>query len=229
MTLHVLVITQQGGPRLQTCIRSIEEQLQSAERIVIVHSKPLQSPVTHTCLYSDGFYGYAHAVNLGLSSIPYAHWLILNDDTRLDPQCLSTLREKLSVPAIYQPQIRFMDHPDRIENAGHWLFPDGFNIARGRGRQTSLHLPTQIPVFSGAAALLHSSVIEKVGAFDEDLHSFGEDVDWSLRALRKGFPIEYVPSAIVYHKLGATYGRSSRQKAQWVEWMAGGPLNQQQF
>ena len=47
--------------------------------------------------------------------------------------------------------------------------------------------------------------------------SFGEDVDWSLRALRYGFSIQYVPTAIIYHMLGASFGRGGRQKAYLVE------------
>ncbi|MEC7985508.1 MAG: glycosyltransferase family 2 protein [Myxococcota bacterium] len=218
MTIHILIITRNGGELFEKCLRSVEKQLQSSDRIVIVHSAPLRKPLfTHKSIYTHGFRGYAHAVNVGISSIPYSHWLILNDDTCLEPNCVEVLRKQLFRPAIYQPQIRSMNSPSRIENAGHWIFLDGFNIARGRGALPSLELPKYLPVFSGASALLHKTVIEQVGAFDEDLHSFGEDVDWSLRAIRKGFPIQYVPEAIVYHKLGATFGRSSRQKARWVE------------
>ena len=45
--------------------------------------------------------------------------------------------------------------------------------------------------------LLTREVIEAVGAFDEDLEAFGEDVDLSLRARRRGFPLRYVPEARV--------------------------------
>ena len=55
--------------------------------------------------------------------------------------------------------------------------------------------------------LLTRELLEAVGPFDEDLEAFGEDVDLSLRARRRGFPLRYVPEARIEHALGRCIGR----------------------
>ena len=60
-------------------------------------------------------------------------------------------------------------------------------------------------------------ILAQVGVFDGDFGAYGEDLDLSLRAIRKGFNIRHVPRALVTHNLGATYGRTSPRKVFLVE------------
>lgn len=214
--ISAVVCTARGGETLENCITSMRRQ--SLARIVVVHSYPLS--IQHSdihYIYTRGYYGYAYAVNVGLSVIPNGDVLILNDDVFLEPDCVASLKAASRDHDILQPQILLYDQPEYLENAGHWLHYDGGNIARGRGRHRTLSLPESILVFSGAAVLLSRAAILRVGAFDEDLFSFGEDLDWSLRALRLGFRIRYVAQARVRHKLGGSHGRDGFQKGLWVE------------
>ena len=81
------------------------------------------------------------------------------------------------------------------------------NVARGRGT-TPPTSPTA-GAFSGAAVCFTPEVLETVGLFDAEFGAYGEDLDLSLRAVRMGFLIRYVPAAEVTHELGATYGRTT--------------------
>jgi GT2 family glycosyltransferase len=49
-------------------------------------------------------------------------------------------------------------------------------------------------------------LFEAVGGFDEDFQANLEDLDLSFRAQLYGFKCRYVPTAILYHKMGATLG-----------------------
>ena len=157
---------------------------------------------------------FAPAANLGLSVMGKRAVVLLNDDTRPDPHFLETLAAAASEPGIYQPRILLED--GTVDNTGHRLFWDGFNIARDRGTLTTRSAEA-CGAFSGAAVLFTPEVLAEVGFFDEEFGAFGEDVDLSLRATRRGFPIRHVPEAIITHRLGATYGRTSPRKIFLVE------------
>src|SRR5262249_17768817 len=57
---------------------------------------------------------------------------------------------------------------------------------------------------SGAFLLVRRSVIDAVGAMDEQFFMFNEDVDWCRRMKLAGHGIVYVPDAIVVHHIGAS-------------------------
>ena len=56
------------------------------------------------------------------------------------------------------------------------------------------------------AALFRRTVFETVGALDEDFVAYYDDVDLAFRAQLAGFGCVYEPTAICYHKRGATSG-----------------------
>jgi GT2 family glycosyltransferase len=70
----------------------------------------------------------------------------------------------------------------------------------------------------GAALLLRRRALEEVGAFDESLFMYGEDLDWCWRARDAGWEIWFTPDAVVRH-VGNASGRQrygDRQPAAWI-------------
>ena len=68
--------------------------------------------------------------------------------------------------------------------------------------------------------LIHRSVIDQVGAFDENLRQAGEDTDLFRRIREAGIDAWYNPRAIVWHRipgyrLTAEYQRWSSQRTGW--------------
>jgi len=214
--LDVLIVTHRAGLLLAECVAAVQAQTWKAARVVVVVSSdaPVTLPQGVELIRTKGPMDFAPAANLGLSAVGERPVVLLNDDTRPDPQFLETLAAASTEPGIYQPRILLED--GTVDNTGHRLFWDGFNIARDRGALT-LRSAERCGAFSGAAVLFTPEVLEEVGCFDEDFGAFGEDVDLSLRATRQGFPIHYVPEAIVTHRLGATYGRTNPRKIFLVE------------
>lgn len=51
----------------------------------------------------------------------------------------------------------------------------------------------------GAAILIRRECLRDVGGLDEGMFLFSEDVDWCLRCWQSGWPIHYVPQAVVIH------------------------------
>ena len=216
LSIDVLIVTHKGGSLLEKCLKSVQEQTLAPHQTVVVVSSnaPLSPPkeiqVVRTRTPSD----FAPAANLGLRRLGDRPVVLLNDDTELSPTFLEQLACSYKGPGIYQPRILCPD--GTIDNTGHWIFVDGFNIARDRG--TTAKRPAEpCGAFSGAAVMFSPEVLSQVGVFDDDFGAYGEDLDLSLRAIRRGFTIHHVPQATVTHQLGATYGRSSARKVFLVE------------
>jgi len=214
--IDALVVTHRGGDLLDQCLCALSNQTMAPSRIVVVVSSDVQVEVPpgvdvlRTSTPSD----FAPAANLGLSALGDRPVVLLNDDTTPHPKFIAELIAAVDEPGIYQPRILLPD--GRIDNTGHWLFWDGFNVARGRGTHAT-ELSERAGAFSGAAVCFTPEILSTVGLFDADFGAYGEDLDLSLRAIRMGFPIRYVPEAIVTHELGATYGRVSPSKIYRVE------------
>ncbi len=223
--VSAVIVTHRGGDLLGACLDALAPQLHARDELLVVVSarsgqadlSPAQGRARVLELGENP--GYARAANAGLAQARGDALLVLNDDTRALPGFVPALRLAAREPGLYQPRILLDDGSGRLDNTGHGLFPDGFNWAIGREDHDGpdYDAPRQVGACSGAALGLHRRVYDLVGAFDEDLESYGEDVDLSLRARRQGFPLRYVPDARIAHLLGATYGRYGARKCYLVE------------
>jgi GT2 family glycosyltransferase len=59
-----------------------------------------------------------------------------------------------------------------------------------------------VRMLSGAALLVRRKVIDDVGGFDERFHMYGEDTEWALRIVRRGWLMIFQPEAVVTHHGG---------------------------
>lgn len=219
----MVVVTHFGGSILIDCVNSIVPQLEDCDELFVVVSNERGSAeldgVDAELIELGCNVGFAAAANVGIKASSGVGILLLNDDTVADGALLQSLRPYIDKEGIYQPRITLADGSGRIDNTGHGLYPDGFNWAIGREDADGeiYDEPREVGACSGAAMLIHRSVIDKIGLFDESFHSFGEDIDLSLRAKRAGFALRYVPEARISHHLGASYGRYGLKKLFWIE------------
>jgi len=166
--------------------------------------------------------GYGAALNVGIRAARGRYLCVLNNDTELDPDCLSSLfaaAECHPGAGSFAPKILAFDDRRYIDNIGHVLYADG--LSRGRGRlevdRGQYDRDEDILLFSGCAALLRREMLDDIGLFDEDLFAYCEDTDLGLRAQLAGWRCRAVPSAIVYHKYSASTAHYSPMKAFLVE------------
>jgi GT2 family glycosyltransferase len=107
---------------------------------------------------------------------------------------------------------------------GYILDTTGVTISKsGRARDRGQHEVdvgqydslTNVDAVSGAGAMYRRSVLQttryslqtKAEFFDEDFHSYWEDVDLAWRMTNAGWKCAYVPSAVGYHGRGAGSSR----------------------
>lgn len=134
--------------------------------------------------------------------------MLLNNDTELEPGALEALlgavraRPEFRIAA---PQMVRFAAPEVVDNRGIWLDWAGLfrQVDSGRARTPG---PRTFEVFgpSGGAALIHRSVIDAVGLFDESLFAYLEDGDFACRARARGFRCIYVAPSVVRHHGSAT-------------------------
>lgn len=139
--------------------------------------------------------GFEHALMEGSEYI-----CVLNNDVVASPDLITQLattarsRPELGVVAatLYDPGW------SRVQNAGQVV-----NMMTGRVR--TLRRPSRSVrpwerfFVCGAAILIRTSVIKRIGGFDRRLFLFWEDADFCLRAVQAGFKIEVAEGAKAIH------------------------------
>jgi len=157
--------------------------------------------------------GFAEANNIGYSKSKGKYILFLNNDTKVTKNFLSELvkgfddNKKI---AGFQSKILLMDDLRYLDSVGSFLTHSGFLYHYGANKRDSKKYNKQIPIFSakGASMVFRKDVLEKTSlngnVFDSDYFAYFEETDLCHRIWLAGFNIEYLPTALIYHKGGGT-------------------------
>jgi GT2 family glycosyltransferase len=159
--------------------------------------------------------GFAPAVNRAIDPLTREPDIkaifLLNNDVVLDRDAGGGLWQSIAGDRIAGacPLITYVDPPDRI-----WY--GGGEVALWRGHVGHRHIragaasvergvgPTGY--LTGAAAMLQTDALRDVGLLDERFSFYGEDVDWSLRARRRGWQLLFDSRVRVAHRVSASIG-----------------------
>lgn len=152
--------------------------------------------------------GYAGNNNIGIRAAieQGAEWiLVLNDDTVLDPACLSSLikvAETDPAVGILGPMVYHFDEPQIIQTAGgslgrSWTI---WHLGQDEYDRGQFDTVRDVDWISGCAILVRSALVEQVGMLDADYFLYWEEVEWCVRARKMGWRISHVPQAKLWHK-----------------------------
>ena len=161
--------------------------------------------------------GFAKASNIGakFAEIVGTEWvMLLNNDTTVAPEMFCELRkfrdEHPSFLAI-TPQIRQYQQRNRVLNCGGDLTYFGSQKYKFEGEDASA-VPrssfSAVTFITGCALLFK---YKTTGLLTEDFFFGEEDYEFALRMKKLGVPMACAYDAIVYHKLGTTIKKSSKQ------------------
>ena len=149
--------------------------------------------------------GFAGAVNAGIAQAHSPYVVLLNSDTRADPNWLRCLVERMDqsppdVGALASQMLRLAD-PSLIDDAGDELTWYGAARKRGHG-QPATNYNDECEVFSicAGASLYRREFLEQIGGFDDSFFAYLEDVDVGLRGRLLGYRYFYIPTAKVLHE-----------------------------
>jgi GT2 family glycosyltransferase len=133
--------------------------------------------------------------------------LLLNNDTVVDPNFLTELvkvAEGDSQIGVVGPKILYHDQPNRIWCAGGKInFWTGITPLIGKNEVDNGKFDRieEIDFASGAALLIKSEVIRKIGLLNDIYFAYYEETEWCTKAGKSGFRVVYVPKARVWHKI----------------------------
>ncbi len=152
--------------------------------------------------------GYAGNNNVGIREAVNrkADWiLVLNEDTILDPNCLSELvqvAEGNPATGIVGPMVYHYDEPNTIQSAGGVLgkYWQSQHLAQNEQDCGQFQTPHAVEWISGCAIMVRRAVIEQVGMLDASFFIYWEETEWCIRASRAGWQIVQVPQAKIWHK-----------------------------
>jgi len=159
--------------------------------------------------------GFAQAVNIGVKVCCGEYMILINNDTKVDPNCLEYLvktADKNSQVGMVACKMLNFYNPKLIDSAGDYIDAVGHANNLGLGEKDGEKFSKEGSVFlvTGGGGLFKREVFEKIGFFDPDYFAYFEDVDFCLRAQLAGFRARFEPKAVVYH---IHKGTSNRNKA----------------
>jgi len=216
--VSVIVVTYNGEDYIERCLDSIRRQSYKNTEVLCVdnHStdntvnlvKEKSPEVRIMALKKNGH--YAGGINKGLERAKGRYFLILNQDTELDKDCVRKLVEKAqsaSKAGAVVPEMKFARLHCFINGIGNQINnrswgTDNFIYCVDIGQFEELK---EVPSACFGAVLLSREAVGDVGSVDENYGSFYEDVDWSLRCWFQGWKVVPEPEALVYHEFGGSY------------------------
>lgn len=224
MTRVTVVIPSWNGEKLlKSCLGSLEDQTyRDFETVVVDNGSTDQTTElvrTHfprvKLIRLGQNLGFATAVNRGILMTESEYLILLNNDTKVDPRCLSflvrTADEFPEAGMVAAKMLNFFD-PQLIDGAGGYIDAVGHANTIGYGKKDGAEFrePREVFLVSGGGSLIKRWVFNTVGLFDEDYFAYFEDVDLCLRAQLQGISARFEPKAVIYHIHKAT---SSKNKA----------------
>ncbi|MCL4826275.1 MAG: glycosyltransferase family 2 protein [Caldilinea sp.] len=161
--------------------------------------------------------GYAGGNNLGMRHA-LAHGadllFLVNNDTRLDPHCVTALVEEIQRAPIcgaVGPMVYTWDNWQTISSAGgvvDWAAADAINVGVGEIDQGQ-YPPRSVDFVNGCGIMVSKAAIERVGLIDERFFMYWEETDWCLRMREAGLDVRFQPTAKMQHKAPLTWQQQS--------------------
>ncbi len=201
--LSVIIVNYNTAELLAKCLRSIEADAPCKTEIVVVDNASRDSSVKLVreefpdvrLIANNHNSGFAKANNQAAKGTTGRYLYFLNPDTELKP-------------GAFQSMLNFMDsHPD-IGLAGTRIVnPDGspqpsveMHYPGERSAKNDLiDVKGEIAWVLGASMIIRRNFFNELRGFDEAFFLYGEEQDLCLRVRKAGFPIGYIPDAVVVH------------------------------
>lgn len=160
-------------------------------------------------------FNFSRQVNRGIQLATGEHVLLLNNDIEvLEPQWLKEMVSCLAYPQagivgarLLYPNLT-LQHAGVIVGlaglAGHWYHhrPQDFSGAMGR-----LNVRQSLSAVTAACMLISRACLDEIGQFDEESFAIAyNDVDYCLRAIKRGYRVIWTPFAKLIHHESVSRG-----------------------
>ena len=218
--LTVIIPNYKGQDVIRDCMDSLKAQSFTDFDTIVVDNHSLDGSAeivereygwAKLIKLADNF-GFSRAVNEGIKASKTPYVLLLNNDTKAEPDFVGALYRAIekddNIFSVSAKMLQ-MDRPELMDGAGDYYSAFGWAYARGKDKKASRYNePCDVFSACGGAAIYRRRILDEIGWFDEFHFAYLEDVDIGYRARIMGYRNVYEPSAVVCHKgSGATGSR----------------------
>lgn len=151
------------------------------------------------------------AINYALRN-DYSYLMLLNNDTIIDKYMVETLLNKIDENLLLVPKMYYYSNPRLLWYAGGYfnkLKGEAFHIGIGEEDVGQYDEERYVSFATGCCLFADKNVYEQLQGFSEEYFMYCEDTDFCLRCQEEGVKVYYVPSAKLWHKVGASAGNES--------------------
>lgn len=212
--VSIIIVNWNGRHHLEHSLPALAQQTCRAKELIVVDNGSTDGSIEFiarfpavTLIEAEENLGFTGGNKLGLQASSGEYVVLLNNDTRVEPDWL----ERLVAYADSHPghgivaSLMLSWDGAFIDTAG-----DGYTVT-GRGIKLGQSLPSEDRPKSGevfgacaGAVLYRRSMIDDVGFFDDRYFMNAEDTDLGVRARLKGWTAGYCAEAVVYHRIGGS-------------------------
>lgn len=159
--------------------------------------------------------GYAGGFRRGLElahSQGATYFLIMNNDTVIDPGALSALVQtacRCERAGFVSGKVYFFDRPDVLQTVGKKEDPirwNGDHLGSGERDEGQYDSVAERPFLDDVFTLASAEMYEEVGGYDRQFYLNCEEFDWQARAKRRGWRLYYTPEARLWHRVSMSMG-----------------------
>ncbi|MFA6391505.1 MAG: glycosyltransferase family 2 protein [Patescibacteria group bacterium] len=221
--LFIIIVTWNGQKFIQDCLNSVYQQTESGFGVIVVDNKSedrtreiIKENFKDVILIeNDNNQGFAKGNNIGINkalSLGADYVVLLNQDTEVSDNFVKSgvqyLEDNVNV-GLASPIIQYPDS-DKVWFAGSKLFR-GKDILSHPTTKVGEHINKKSALekidknitadwLPACALFIKKDVFQKIGLIDESFFMYGEDLDFSLRALRAGYQLGVVSNMTIVHK-----------------------------
>jgi hypothetical protein len=195
MTLSIVVISHNAKAVVEECLHRLEQHHHGAELIVVDAESEDGTPEMISLRFPKIRLlrvvnrGYAHGVNEGLRAATGAFVAVLNSDVYVEAGDLDALQQALEAnPGAVLAGPTLITPKGHLQSFGPFYAPNYWNLKR----------PRAVGWISGALMVVKASMLEQLGLMDERFFFYNEDLEWGLRARRKGLRVLLVPRRVLH-------------------------------
>lgn len=206
---------------VKRCVNSIHEKCKDISYEIIVSSNSTYPPEEQNAIlkefqgvrwiFNKENYGFAKAMNIGISNTSGNSIVIINPDVRLLESLISAYNYLMNNKDVGMIGPKIVDRYENIQDScRNFVTPEKFfvRVSKRIYSQRDVLLRSNFdyskiqPVdwVIGAFMMVKRETIKKVGLLDEEYFLYVEDMDWCKRFWDCGLKVVYYPNLVIEYK-----------------------------
>jgi GT2 family glycosyltransferase len=216
MHLSVVIPCYNGAPYLGNCIQAVLRQSCAPDEVIVVDDGSTDASAAVAAdhpirlLRHPSNQGLAVGRNTALAAAQGDIIVYVDVDAYAAPDMVAALSAALADSALGGAGGRGIEAVQETVY-DRWR---GLHASQGYGERPR----ERCPYLFGLCMAYRRAALLAIGGFDTSFRTNAEDVDVGLRLNKAGYPLRYVPEAVVFHQRRDDHASLRRAMYQWYYW-----------